>query len=409
MLTINCYTWRDKSLKEVQEIETNPEIDIGTKPQSNTGIFFRLLALGLLLAISVGFLVYAKNKDLDGNDLITMANNKIFNSYSKSVGTIKFDSSIKTVFEPFDMGIICAKPEGMIMYNIQGQEEWKNSINLSNPLIMVEGRYMIAADKGGENFYAFHNKNQMWNKTLEGKILAASTNNRGYIGVIYKDNSYKNVVKVYNNKGEEILTRYYSNNYAVSVRIAPDNKTIAIGEVDLSGLRTSAGVLFIPIGSKDDSGWFEQDSILTGMEFFNKELLVSLNNKVYAIGEDLSKKLINNFGKAKVTNMEISKDKFIVKVQKTGDFLKAASIVEILNNQGKSIGTFEARFDIVNIAVNGDKIAVNGGNKVVFIGPSGKQISEFKPKKDVKEIKLLKDGTHAAIIYSDSLDIVNIY
>ena len=394
-------------MKEEQEIETNLERDLGTKPQSNTRIFFKLLALGLLLTISVVLSVYAKNRDLDIKDLITMAKNKIFNTYSESIGTIKFDSSINTVFEPFDMGILCAMPEGIKMYNIQGQEEWRNSINFANPLLRVEGRYM-AADKGGTSFYTFHNKNQMWNKTLNGKILAASINKRGYVGVIYKDSSYKNVVKVYNNNGEELLTRYYSNNYAVSVRISPDNKMIAIGEVDTAGLKTSAGVRFIPIGSKDDSGWFEEDSILTGMEFFNKGLVVVLNNKVYAIAQDLSKNLINDFGKAKVTNVEISKDKFLVKVHKTGEFLKAASIVEILNNQGKTMGTFEAGFDIVNIAVNSDKIAVNGGNKVVFISSSGKQIAEFKPKKDVKEIKLLKDGKHAVIIYVDSLDIVNI-
>ncbi len=394
-------------MQEIKEMELGSNSKLNPYKHSNNLV--KLVILIVILAVCISLLVLLNQKDSSIHSFIAGVKNRILDASSISISSIQFEPGMYPVFTPYADGLVCAKADGFKIYNIHGQEEWSESQVLSNPLVKADGRYMAIADIGGKNVYAYRNKNKIWTKSVDGEILNASINEKGYVVLVFKDSSRKSIVKVFDNNGTEILVRYYSNNYAIDAKVSPDCRIIAVGEVNASGFKTTCGVRFIPIGSKEDSGVFEEDSIIGSMDFMDKNLVIALNNKLLSISQDGTKTVLSDFGKSKVTNIDINRGKFIVKVQKANGFLNWSSNIDIINKNGKTIGSFELKDKVINIDARGDIISVNAGDKVVFLNSSGKQISQFSPKKDVKEVKLLRDGSAAGIVYVDSIEIVNIY
>ena len=392
-------------MREIQEVKASTN----SRFKSNSRNIFKLAFLIAVLIICIVLLIAYKKEESSFSNLVTSIKERVLHSTSTSIGSIKFEPGSYPVFMTFESGVVCARNDGIKIYNIKGQEEWSDPKAFTSPFIQVSEKYMVVADKKGKKIYLYQNRNELWNEIIDGEIQTVSVNNKGYVGIIYKDVSYKSVVKVFDNKGSEVLVRYYSNNYALDVKISPNNNAIGIGELDLSRLRTSSLIRLIPAGSKDGLESFEEDSILECMEFINGKLVAVLNNKLLSIKQDGSKNLLKDFGKDKVTNVCLNGETFIVKVQKSTGLLNLSSNLEVINEQGKSIGTFNAGFNVINIDIKKNIIAINGGGKVVFINSAGRKISQFNPQKAVKEIKLFSDGAHAVIAYVDGIDIVSIH
>ena len=395
-------------MRRIEEMDVNLNSKLNVDKKS----IFKVIVLLLILIISISFLVISKEKFLVVDGFLAMVKNRIFNAGFKNVNSIQFEAGVRPALEAFGAGLISVKSDGLKMYNIQGKEEWNEQSQYSNPIVKTDGNYLIIADSKGKSIYVYKNKKQIWHYTLQAtgvEILSVSINEHGYVGVIYKDSSYKSVVKVFDKNGSEILVRYYSNNHALNVKISPDDKMVAIGEMDTSGMKTSAGIRFIPVGSKEDAGAFEEDSILLNMEFIGKNLIVILDSKIIRINRDGTKNVLCEFGKDKIISAGISRHGFIAKVFKVSGFLSSSSKIEIINHKGEVVGSADIKEKVINLDAGGGVVALNSGSNVIFLNASGKQINQFKPKKEVKEIKLFKNGSYAAVIYMDSVEIVNIF
>lgn len=384
-------------------------MDINPGPKANPKNTNKFMLLAGLLIVCLILLVLMKNEGVTAGNIFAVVKSRVFNSASERLSSVQFEPGTHPGFVAYGNGLVCAKEDGIKIYNIQGQEEWSDQMVLTNPLVKADGNYMVAVDLGGKNVYAYHNKSEIWNKTVEGEILTVSVDNKGYVGVVCKDKSLKNTVRIFNRNGMEVLNRYCFNNYVVDVKVQPDLGLIAIGEVDASSLNVSSGVRLISFDGKNEKGYFEEDSIFQCMEFVDKDLEVGFDKKVINIKPGGEKTLINDFGGQKVTKLRLGDKKLIIKAAETSGFLNSSSRIEIMNKTGKTIGDFETKKSIANMDARGDIIAANTGDKVLFINTSGKQMGEFVPRKDVKEVKILNDGLHAAVIYIDSLDVINIY
>lgn len=370
--------------------------------------FLKFVGLIVLFIVAIGLLLVSKDGEFTFRDLLTILKNKVINT-SSTANFIQFDLETFPVVVAYSSKLVSVNNKGIKVYNEKGEEEWGDSrITLTSPLVEACGNYMVVVDKKGGNIYVFRGKTQKWYAIVQGEILDVSINEKGYVGIIYKDNNYKTIVKIFDNKGSEVLVRYYANNYALDVKISPDNRFVAVGEIDVSDVKTSSGVRFIPFDSKEDTIWMEEDSVISAMEFIGKDLIVAFDKKLVSFGPNGSKKLLYNFRKEKVVNINIDKSGFIVKIQKNFGFVDFSNKIEIINEHGKIVGNFGIKDNIINVDTNKNVIAINLGSKVIFINSSGKEIGQFSPKKDVREIKLFRNGLYAGIIYIDGIDIVNV-
>ncbi len=390
-------------MKEIQE--ANPV----SNPKNYSRGLLKLILLAVILCGSMGLLVMYKSGEFPLSNLINSAKYRLLNPSSTSVSFIKFGPGVQTNVVPLGRELVCAGDNGVKIYNMQGQEVWSDKKPVSKPLVKAEGRYMVVADLMGRNIYFYHNKREVWNQTVSGEILTVSVNDRGYVGVIYKEKEYKNVVKVFSREGREILEKYCFNNYALDVRVGPDGKLVAIGELSISGLRTSAGITLVPLDGKDESWVFEDDSILQSMAFMEGNLIVGYDKRIVNIDKNGNKAIAADFGGEKVTHLVLGEGKLIIKVRKASVFLNPEYGIDIMNKNGKLFGTYETGERVLTVDAGKDIAAVNVGDKVIFINKVGEKISQFSPKKDVKDVMLFDNDNYAVVTYMDGADIVNIF
>jgi hypothetical protein len=378
------------------------------RPRKN----WALISLLIIILTGMAFAVFLfKGKDLSLNEVILMIKNYIVSTtHSKSSdATISYEVNSHSLLIPYGKGFIIVDNNGIQSYNIKGEQEWKEDLIISNPLVKTSRRYLVIADLTSNNIYFFRGKARLWSKIVEGNILNISVNDSGYLGLIYKDTSYKSVVEVFDSKGICILQRYYSNNYAIDAQVSSDARNVAVGEVDVSGFSMNSGVRFINTDTQKDTFISEDNSIISDIAFWDKNVIVCLDKQVLCIDKDHNKTVINDFSNDRVTDVALNRNRYIIKVQKNSNIPNASSLICIIDKKGKTIGSYSARSNLVNIDSKGDTIGLNFGNKVIFINEFGKEIGQFEPKKDAKEIKLTTDGIYAAIIYRDSIDIINVF
>ncbi len=390
-------------MKEVQEI--SPE----SNPKAHSHGMLKLVLLLVILCGSMALVVMLKSGEFPLTNMVNSIKYRLLNPSSTSVSFIKFGTGIQTSVIPYGREVICAGDNGVKIYNMQGQETWSDKKPISKPLVRAEGRYMVVADLMGRNIYFYHNKREVWNQTAGGEILTISVNDRGYVGIIYKEKEHKNIVKVFNREGREILEKYCFNNYALDVRVEPEGQYVAIGELNISGLRTSAGITIVPLDGKDESWLFEDDSMLQCMTFMEGNLVAGYDKKIVNIDKKGNKTIIADLTKEKITHLSLGEEKLIAKVHKAAGFLNPQHVIDILNRNGKHNGTYELRERVLTVDAGKDITAVNAGDKVIFLNNMGEKISQFRPKKDVKDVHLFDNDAYAVIIYMDGADIVSIF
>lgn len=367
------------------------------------------VALLIVFAICGSLLLYLNGGNSDWRSIFNSLKKKLMNTNSESISSIQIELGGKSSYLPYKSGMVCVNANGIKYYNLQGKEEWRDQRSLGNPLVRTTEKYLLISDTISKMLYLFNGKNLLWEKAVDGEIVSISVNEKGFSGVIYKGNKSKLVVEVFDVRGTKRMSRYYSSNYAVDLQISPDNKYAAIGEMDTNGLKVSAGVGIIPIGTELYSSFFEEGSVFASLSYIGKELILVLDDKIINVKPDGSKSIISELPKGQVTSVNTGGGKSIVLIEKTSKLLNSANSLKIINTRGKQVGLFEIPGMAVNVDSKRDITAVNTGDKVIFLNSTGGEISRFKPKKDVQEVKLFYDGSHAAVMYPDRIDIANVY
>ncbi|MGE5328844.1 MAG: DUF5711 family protein [Deltaproteobacteria bacterium] len=384
--------------------------DADKKSSERPGGIAKLAALLILFAVCIGLLVYLNGGNSDWRSIVNLIKKRVMNTSAVSISSIQIDPDGKSVYLPYKSGIVCVNANGIKYYNLKGKEEWRDERSLGNPLVKATEKYLIVGDAVSKMLYLFNGKNLLWEKSIDGEIASISVNEKGFSGVIYKGSKTKLIVEVFDARGIKRMSRYYSSNYAVDLQISQDNKYAAIGEMDVNGLKVSTGVGVIPIGTELYSSFFEEGSVFANLNYIGKDLILVLDDKIVNVKlPDCSKTIIKELEKGQVTSLDTGSGKYIVLIEKTNKFLSMANSLKILNPGGKQIGAYEMPGRVVNVDSDREIIAVNSGDKIIFLNSSGAEISRFNPKKEVQEVKLCYDSSHAAVMYPDRVDIINVY
>lgn len=83
------------------------------------------------------------------------------------------------------------------------------------------------AEKLGQKIYLVKNNEIVWENTLSGNISTVDVNENGYVSVILSGTSYKSVIILYDENGNELFKTYLSNTIAISSEISSDNKYLS--------------------------------------------------------------------------------------------------------------------------------------------------------------------------------------
>lgn len=372
-------------------------------------IFVSICAIAFILLITG--IIYAFNSSFRAFIDIHIFRKQI---KSDNLTTIDINSDEDQFFHAYDKYITLLKKNTLYSYTSSGQVVYENDVNISHPIFASNNNFLAIAESNGNNLYLISGSNILWQKTLEGNISKVDINKNGYMSVILSGTSYKSIIITFDKKGNELFKTYISENMAIDTDISNDNKYLSIAEIDYSGSIIKSMIKTISIEkAKDDPTnsviytYSENNNLITNIEYQDRNTLICMyNNSIHLI--DISN-LSNNELFTLNTNHEFVdinlKNNFIYTENKNVNFSNF-SIINILNIYNNSINKYEFKGSIKSIFAYNEKIAINTGSEIYFIGLNGWLIKKYASYNEINNV-ILGDSI-AGIIYKDRIEIIEV-
>lgn len=287
-------------------------------------------------------------------------------------------------------------------------------IEISKPIVASEEEYLVIAESEGKSIYLVKDTNIVWKNEIEGNISKINVNENGYVSAIVTNNTYKSIIYVYNSEGTQLFKKYLSSTLAISTDISTDNKYLAFGKVDYSGISVKSGIEIIsvelaikdPQNSTQKEYTAEDGKILIDIRYTNKNSITAMyDDNIIRYNGDEEKEIF----KIKNENIFVdinAKNKIVSFVKESSGLFSFEYKVTMKDIEDEKESIYVLNTSIPKkVITNKDIIGMNFGTEVKIINTNGWLIKEYKSSKQIKDLVL---GTNiAGIVYKDKIEIIN--
>ena len=371
-----------------------------------------IIAIIIIALITIG-IIYAKNEQFRN-----WMDENIFkkNINQETLPSIEIKENENPNIYAFNQNIGILSKNEFKIYNSSGKEEKTLNLEITTPLIDSANRYLAIGENKGKKMYLIADKEIVWEKEIEGNISQIKVNQNGYVAISVIDTSYKTVVVMYDEKGNELFRRFFRSTRVEDISISNDSKYLAIAEVDTSGTIIKSNIEIISTeAAKTDS----ENSVVKRIEGTNNDLITKIKyqeknklvcmytDRIDVIKEDGSTENISKNEDKKISFMDINMQNNIVTVEEQSSGLFTAdSVVTIKNTENKNEATYKIESVAKEIYTNNNVIGINLGTEIEFINPNGWLIKRYSGKQEITKITL--SNSIAGIIYRDRVEIINL-
>ena len=370
------------------------------------------IILGILaIAISTLIVIYNVSPDFQKWTDKNILGKEIFQDM---VATIDLENENSKVFA-FNKNIGVLNKNKFDIYNNYGTKEKSFEVEITNPLFCAKNRFVAIAEKNGKKIYLIEDKKIAWENDIEGEIIEISVNKNGYVAVVITGTSYKTVVDVFDNNGNELFKKYLSNTRLADVSISNDNKFLAMAEVDTSGTIIQSNIKIISIEKvlvnpeesmvKVYNG--AANDLIINIEYQNNNKLACMyDNSIHLIDDEKDEVLIDFKDKKSIaSSIELTNNVVNVSEQSSGLFT-ADSIINIISTDSKTSKTYTTDEVTKEIATFENIIALNLGTEIEFINTDAWLVKRYISKQEITNLVL--SNSIAGVVYRDKIEIINL-
>lgn len=336
------------------------------------------------------------------------------NIENTEIAYIDINSSNNPSIYAFDKYITVLEKNMLSMYNSSGNKTEEIEISVSNPIYSSNNKYLCIAENKGNKIYLVSGGNLLWQVTVEGTIEKVNVNKNGYVSVVEKGTSYKNIVVIFNSEGKELFKTYLSSSIAIATDISGNNQYLAIAEIDTTGAIVQSNIKIIsidkaksdPTNSVEHSITGNAGELITHIKYQDKEKLICIyDNSIHLIenGKDSEiMKLENKIIMADIRN----KNNIAYVMERSNNIFSTSRDVVIKNIQNDNEIRYEVYGTIKSLQVYDSNIVINLGTEAEFINTLGWLQKKYKSRQEVSNIVL--GSSVAGIIYRDKVEIINL-
>lgn len=308
--------------------------------------------------------------------------------------------------------IIIIENDRVCAYTSTASPEYIVDCNMKDVVIDSNRDYCAIGENGGSRLILLNDKGKLWDFDVSGEIMAVSVNKNGYVACIYSKSGYKSLVKVIDASGSELFTNHLASTYALDAEISTDNKILAIAEVNTEGINMESDIKIVNINGTESRDFktvkLDSNTLVLDIEYTDKnELVVLEDNRIEKLSTEYERAVIKEFGHNDVIRINIENGNNVIFVEKndTGIFSTEYVLKVYENNESKEY-VLDSSTEM--LCAQGKTICTNIGNQVLFLNTSGKLIKRCRVEGQIKDIKLYANGSMAAIVFRDKIDIIKL-
>ncbi len=355
---------------------------------------------------------YATDEEFRSSININVFKKEVLES---TLNSIEIDTDSNPTVYAFDKYIVVFSKNKLIEYTSDGKIAKELDINISVPLITINGKYMAIAEKEGQKMYLVSGENIIWNTNVEGNISGINVNKNGYVSIVIKNTTYKSVIAFYDLSGTELFRTYISSSYATCTSVSTNNQYLAIGSVDYSGtiIKSYVKIISIEKAQKDPENSTiynyesENGEIITNINYQDKENAICVfNSYVQKIGISSDERLYDITENDLFLDVNLSNSIAIIDKQSSGLFSYEYEVV-IKNTNNKSESLYILDSDLPKtMIVSNDNIGLNLGNEVRIINSNGWLLKKYSSNNQIKSLVI--GESIAGIIYKNKIELIDL-
>lgn len=338
------------------------------------------------------------------------------NVTENNVASIELNESENNYVYAYDKYIALLNQNNLVGYNTSGNKEYELKVEISNPLVDTNNRFLLIAEKGKQKIYLISGNDISWEKELNGNINRISVNKNGYVSVILTGTTHKSIILTFDEKGNELFTTYLANSSAIDSDISHDNKYLSFIEVSTNGTSIQSIIKTISIQKAKETPSesiisaikYENDSVPLNLKYQDGNRLICMyDNSISQIKDGQYEKIISLKEDGKnITYAGVELDSFGFRVIEKNILLSTETTVEIVNTSNKKTNNYVFDGVIKEVYSYDNLIALNLGSEVHFIRTNGWLDKKYISSKEIKNIVM--SSNFSAIIYKDKIEIVEL-
>lgn len=367
----------------------------------------------LLITLIIIVCVYMANKTFrDFIDKYVLMKNVTENN----VTSISIDESESNYVFAYDKYICVFNQNTLTAYNSSGKKEYELKVEISNPIIDTNNRFLLIAEKQKQKIYLISGSNIIWENELEGNISRVSVNKNGYASVILTGTTYKSIIETFDNTGKEMFKTYLSSSIAMDSDISYDNKYLSFAEVSTEGTVLQSMIKTISIQKAKET---PSESIISSITSPSGSTIINLKyqdgNKIVCMYDDSicsiengeTQELFNLEEEGqKISFADIELNNFAFRIIEKSVLLSTDSTVELINTSSKKVNLYTLDSVVKEVYTYDDVVALNLGSEVHFIGTNGWLIKKYTSSQEVRNIVI--NSNFAGIVYRDKIEIIEL-
>ena len=376
-------------------------------------LIYTIIISAILIIFIILFCVYLGNRNFrDFIDKYVLMKNVTENN----VTAITLDDSENNYIYTYDKYISVLNQNILTLYNNSANKEYELTVEITEPLVDINGRFLLMAEKNKQKIYLISGNNIAWEKELEGNISKVSVNKNGYVSVILTGTAYKSIIQTFDNTGKELFKTYLSSSIAMDSDISNDNKYLSFVEVSTNGTLASSIIKTISIqtaqANPSESIVYTSealiDTVALNLKYQDSNRLVCMCDNGIYVTHNNKTEVIANFNednkKISFANIELKNNAY--RISEKTSLLSTESTVEIINISNAKANIYTLDSIIKEVYSYDEVIALNLGSEVHFIGTNGWLIKKYISSQEVR--KIIINSNFAGIVYRDKIEIINL-
>ena len=370
-----------------------------------------LLSVSILTIICLIItILYASNKEFRNlMDKYVLMKNVMENA----VTSIPIEENQTSLIYAYDKYISILSQNKLIGYNSLGRKEYEIDVEISNPIIDTSGRFLLIGEANKQKIYLISGSEIVWEKDLEGNISRVSVNKNGYVSVVLTGTTYKSIIQTFNASGVPLF-KTYLNSLAVDCDISSDNKYLSFVEIGTNGTQIQSIIKTVSIQNAQENreqaiiSTFKLPSDITVLNIKYQDgnkLICMYENSIHIIQNENDEEILSlqETGQ-KIPFADVELVNHAYRILEKSSFLNTQSTVEIIDTANKKINTYELDSVVKEVYAYNEKVALNLGSEVHFIGMNGWLLRKYISTQEVR--KIVMANNFAGIVYRDKIEII---
>ena len=365
----------------------------------------------LIILIIVGLCLYFLNESVRKWTDINILRKEIKIDKAK---TIYLESGKNNQVFGYGKYIGILNDKNLKVYNKSGENVVNLSVDINTAIYSANDKYLVLAEKNGQNICSIFDKNYGWEQKTEGEILQVYVSKNGYVAVVTTDTTYKAIITLYDNSGKQLFRNFLSSTRVADVSISNDEKYLAYAEIDASGTIVKSTVKVISIKDAQNKS---ENAVINKYESANSQIAINVQyqdkQKLICMYNDSIKRITQNNEetildiKEKNTFASIELDNHIAYIseENNGSF-NSNSVLNIINVQNNQKSTYTFDELAKDMKTYNNIIGVNVGTDIYFINTKGMLIKKYTSNQEITNFTILSDM--AVLLYKDRVEIINL-